>query len=166
MSVRPGVQASVWAGPVLPQKKQRPIPPQKTLHGTSTHGHTHGPSGCPWRSDIIRLYLPFFFLHSKPKNLKPNTLFFFFSYIDTYPENLILESMQVQTKEPRLSSSYVVAVFFGFQDLALRTWVSGPRSQDLSFRTQTNTRNVSYGRLIFFPSFFSASIVTFLFPVT
>ncbi len=52
-----------------------------------------------------------------------------------------------------------------FQDLDLRTWVSGPQSQDLGFRTQTNARNASYGRLIFFLSF-SASIVTFLFPVT
>jgi hypothetical protein len=71
--------------------------------------------------------------------------------------------------------------------LALRTWVfrshasrnslllllspccciglSRPGSQDLGFRTQTDARNASYGRLIFFPSFFSASIVTFLFPV-
>jgi hypothetical protein len=32
----------------------------------------------------------------KPKNLKPNTLFFFFQQIlDTYPKNLILEAMQV-----------------------------------------------------------------------
>jgi hypothetical protein len=91
----------------------------------------------------------------KPKNLKPYTLFFFFStnswYIDTYPENLFLEAMQVLL-EP------------GFQDLYFRTWING--SQDLGFRTQTDARNASYGRLIFFPSPFSASIVTFLFPVT
>jgi hypothetical protein len=36
----------------------------------------------------------------KPKKLNPNTLFFFFSYIDTYPKNLILETVQVQTEEP------------------------------------------------------------------
>ncbi len=42
-------------------------------------------SGCPWRSDKIRLCLPFFFSFTpnpspkKPKYLKPNTLFFFFS---------------------------------------------------------------------------------------
>jgi hypothetical protein len=51
-------------------------------------------------------------------------------------------------------------------DLDFRTWVSGPQSQNLSFRTQTDARNASYCRLIFFPSFFSASTVTFLFPVT
>jgi len=40
-----------------------------------------------------------------------------------------------------------------------RTWISGPGFQDLE-------SSPSYGRLIFFPSLFSASIVTFLFPVT
>jgi hypothetical protein len=73
--------------------------------------------------------------------------------------------MQVQTEEPILSSS-VAAVFFGSQDLGLKTWVSRPQSQDLGFRTQTDARNASYGRLIFFPSFFSASTITFLFLVT
>ncbi len=53
-----------------------------------------------------------------------------------------------------------------FQDLDFRTWVSRPRSQDLGFKTQTDARNASYGRLIFFPSFFSASTITFLFLVT
>jgi hypothetical protein len=53
-----------------------------------------------------------------------------------------------------------------FQDLDLRTWVSRPQSQDLGFRTQIDARNASYNCLIFFPSFFSAPIVTFLFPVT
>ncbi len=49
-------------------------------------------------------------------------------------------------------------------DLYFRTWVSGP--QDLGFTTQTDARNASYSRLIFFPSFFSTSTITFLFPVT
>jgi hypothetical protein len=74
-----------------------------------------------------------------------------------------------------------------FQDLDLRTWISGPQrevsrpgSQDLGFRPSTRgfrtwisgpgfqdlESSPSYGRLIFFPSLFSASIVTFLFPVT
>jgi hypothetical protein len=43
----------------------------------------------------------------------------------------------------------------GFQ--ALGIWLSGPGFQDLE-------SSPSYGRLIFFPSLFSASIVTFLFP--
>jgi hypothetical protein len=51
-------------------------------------------------------------------------------------------------------------------DLDFRTWVSGPWSQDLGFRIQTDACNASYGCLIFFPSFFSASTVTFLFFVT
>ncbi len=71
----------------------------------------------------------------------------------------------------------------GSRYLALRTWVSGPRktdtgfhSHDLGFRTSINglwvslsgpgfqdvESSTSYGRLIFFPSLFSASIVTFL----
>jgi len=75
-----------------------------------------------------------------------------------------------------------------FQDLDLRTWVSrpqrevsGPDSQNLSFRPsvfgsqdlklsgpgfQDLENSPSYGRLIFFPSLFSESTVTFLFPVT
>ncbi len=65
-----------------------------------------------------------------------------------------------------------------FQDLDLRTWVSGPQlevsrsgSQDLGFMplvfgSQDLESSPSYGRLIFFPSLFSASTVTFLFPVT
>jgi hypothetical protein len=55
---------------------------------------------------------------------------------------------------------------FGFQDLGFRTstrgfrtWISGPGFQDLE-------SSPSYGRLIFFPSLFSASTVTFLFTVT
>jgi hypothetical protein len=68
-----------------------------------------------------------------------------------------------------------------------RTWISGPQrevsrpgSQDLGFRPsmrgfrtwlsrpgfQDLESSPSYGRLIFFPSLFSASTVTFLFPVT
>jgi hypothetical protein len=53
-----------------------------------------------------------------------------------------------------------------FQDLGFRpstrgfrTWISGPGFQDLE-------SSPSYGLLIFFPSLFSASTVTFLFPVT
>jgi hypothetical protein len=65
----------------------------------------------------------------KPKNLNPSTLFFFFPYIDTYPENLILEAMQVQTEEPRLSSS-VAAVFF---------WLSGPGFQDSAWQNRHGT---------------------------
>jgi len=74
-----------------------------------------------------------------------------------------------------------------FQDLDLRTWVSGPQrevsgpgSQDLGFRPsmrgfrtwisgpgfQDLESSPSYGRLIFFPSLFSVSTITFLFPVT
>jgi len=45
----------------------------------------------------------------------------------------------------------------GFQ--ALGIWLSGPGFQDLE-------SSPSYGRLIFFLSLFSVSIVTFLFPVT
>ncbi len=45
----------------------------------------------------------------------------------------------------------------GFQ--AFGIWLSGPGSQDLE-------SSPSYGHLIFFPSLFSASTVTFLFPVT
>ncbi len=45
----------------------------------------------------------------------------------------------------------------GFQ--ALGNWLSGPGFQDLE-------STPSYGRLIFFPSLFSASTATFLFPVT
>ena len=45
----------------------------------------------------------------------------------------------------------------GFQ--ALGIWLSGPGFQDLE-------SSPSYGRLIFFPSLFCASTVTFLFPVT
>ncbi len=103
----------------------------------------------------------------KPKNLKPNTLFFFFStnswYIDTYPENLvlqcphppsslILEAMQVLLGAATFFFCCCRVAAFGSQDLALRTWVSGPRylalttdghrqswsifdSHDLSFRT-------------------------------
>jgi hypothetical protein len=46
--------------------------------------------------------------------------------------------MQVQTKESRLSS-FVAIVFFGSQNLGLRTWVSGlrrtdARNQTLAFR--------------------------------
>jgi hypothetical protein len=74
----------------------------------------------------------------KPKNLNPNTLFFFSSYIDTYPENLILEAMQVQTEEPPLSSS-VAAVFFGSQDLGFRISVSGPRFQDSAWQNRHGT---------------------------
>ncbi len=61
-----------------------------------------------------------------------------------------------------------------FQDLDLRTWVSGPGYQDLGFRPSTRgfrtwisgpgfqdlESSPSYGRLIFFPSLFSASTVT------
>jgi len=45
----------------------------------------------------------------------------------------------------------------GFQ--AFGIWLSGPGFQDLE-------SSPSYGRLIFFPSLFFASTVTFLFPVT
>jgi hypothetical protein len=57
----------------------------------------------------------------KPKNLKPNTLFFYFStnswYIDTYLENQNLEAMQVLLQ---------AATLF----LCCRIWVSGPGFQD------------------------------------
>jgi hypothetical protein len=66
-----------------------------------------------------------------PKNLKIWTLIpsssFFHILIPTQ------KTMQVRTEEPRLSS-FVAAVFFGSQDLGVRTWVFG--SQDLGFRSQ------------------------------
>jgi hypothetical protein len=67
----------------------------------------------------------------KPKNLKPNTLFFFFStnswYIDTYPKNLILEAMQVL-----LGAATLFFCCCRVVHLALRTWshASPIRSRD------------------------------------
>ncbi len=67
----------------------------------------------------------------------------------------------------------------GFQDLGLRTWVSGLRQTHATHPTVVSSfsRHFSlrsfhpfpviflYGRFILFPSFFSVSTVTFLFPV-
>jgi hypothetical protein len=80
----------------------------------------------------------------KPKNLKPNTLFFFFStnswYIDTYLKNLILEAMQVLLGAATLFFCCCRVAAFDSQDLDLRTSIFD--SQDLGFRTQTD--HVSY----------------------
>ncbi len=43
------------------------------------------------------------------------------------------------------------------QDLGFRTWISGPGFQALNARFQDLESSPSYGRLIFFPSLFSAS---------
>jgi hypothetical protein len=77
----------------------------------------------------------------KPKKLKANTLFFFFStnswYIDTYPKNLILEAMQVLLRATTLFfCCYRRVAAFGSQDLGFKTWING--FQDLGFRTQTD----------------------------
>jgi hypothetical protein len=86
--------------------------------------------------------------------LKPNTLFFFFStnfwYIDTYPENLILEAMQVLLGAATFFFYCCRRVAaFGSQDLALKTWVLGPSSPSYNCRPVLGP--------VSFPSLFSTS---------
>jgi hypothetical protein len=86
----------------------------------------------------------------KPKNLKPNTLFLFFStnswYIDTYPKNLILEAMQFLLGAATLFFCCSRVAAFGSQDLGFMTstlnpnFVAPPRQSPIRLTSKDSPR--------------------------